>query len=42
LEEAGTIQGYTAVIGGASGEGGIAVIINITLERQTEEHLDRF
>jgi len=41
LEEAGIIQGYTALIGG-SGAGGIAVIINITLERQTEEHLDRF
>lgn len=30
------------MVGGASGEAGIAVIINITLERQTEEHLDRF
>jgi DNA-binding Lrp family transcriptional regulator len=32
MEQAGVIRGETA----------IAVIINITLERQTEDHLDRF
>ena len=42
LENSGVIRGYTALIDSGSGEGSIAVIINITLERQTEEHLNRF
>lgn len=42
LEEAGVIRGYTALVDSGSSEDTIAVIINITLERQTEEHLDRF
>src|ERR1044072_3463268 len=42
LEEAGIIRGYTALVNSGSSEDTIAVIINITLERQTEEHLDRF
>ena len=42
LESNGVIRGYTALIESISGEGSIAVIINITLERQTEEHLNRF
>lgn len=42
LEEAGVIRGYTALVESGSSEDTIAVIINITLERQTEEHLDRF
>ncbi len=36
------IRGYTALVGNADGDNAIAVIINITLERQTEEHLNRF
>lgn len=40
LEEAGVIRGYTALVD--NDQNGIAVIINITLERQTEEYLNRF
>jgi DNA-binding Lrp family transcriptional regulator len=42
LEQGGVIRGYTALLGNAGGDSVIAVIINITLERQTEEHLNRF
>jgi DNA-binding Lrp family transcriptional regulator len=42
MEQAGVIRGYTALVDTSQGEAAIAVIINITLERQTEEHLDRF
>ncbi|WP_105439500.1 Lrp/AsnC family transcriptional regulator [Neorhizobium sp. T25_13] len=42
MEEAGVIRGYTALVDTSNVESSIAVIINITLERQTEEHLDRF
>ncbi|WP_201741969.1 Lrp/AsnC family transcriptional regulator [Mangrovicoccus ximenensis] len=42
LEEQGIILGYTIVTGTVTGEPSIAVIINITLERQTEEVFDRF
>ncbi len=38
----GAIRGYTALIDTANTNGTIAVIINITLERQTEDYLDRF
>ncbi|MBY3381836.1 Lrp/AsnC family transcriptional regulator [Rhizobium laguerreae] len=42
MEDAGVIRGYTALVDTASADVSIAVIINITLERQTEEHLNRF
>ncbi|NTI26595.1 Lrp/AsnC family transcriptional regulator (plasmid) [Rhizobium rhizogenes] len=42
MEKSGIIRGYTALVDTSSVETAIAVIINITLERQTEEHLDRF
>ncbi|MDK4717841.1 Lrp/AsnC family transcriptional regulator [Rhizobium sp. CNPSo 3968] len=42
MEKAGIIRGYTALINAGNDEAVIAVIINITLERQTEDHLDRF
>ncbi|TXI04254.1 MAG: Lrp/AsnC family transcriptional regulator [Rhizobium sp.] len=42
MEQAGIIRGYTALVDTSQAEAAIAVIINITLERQTEEHLDRF
>jgi DNA-binding Lrp family transcriptional regulator len=42
LEKEGYIRGYTAVLGQSDEKDGIAVIINITLERQTEEHLNKF
>ncbi|BBE74893.1 Lrp/AsnC family transcriptional regulator [Oharaeibacter diazotrophicus] len=41
LEETGTIRGYTAIVAGEAGDGTVA-IVRITLDRQTEESLDRF
>jgi len=41
LERTGVIKGYTAIIGGMLDDGIIA-IVRITLERQTEEYLNRF
>ncbi|MDR9759668.1 Lrp/AsnC family transcriptional regulator [Rhizobium redzepovicii] len=42
MEESGVIRGYTALVDPGNADEMIAVIINITLERQTEDHLDRF
>ena len=42
MEQAGVIRGYTALVDTSQAEASIAGIINITLERQTEDHLDRF
>ena len=42
MENTGVIRGYTALVDASDKDATIAVIINITLERQTEEHLDRF
>jgi DNA-binding Lrp family transcriptional regulator len=42
LEQSGHIRGYTALVGTADNDEAMAVIVNITLERQTEEHLNRF
>lgn len=42
MEHAGVIRGYTALIDHGAREAGMAVIINITLERQTEDYLTRF
>jgi DNA-binding Lrp family transcriptional regulator len=42
MERAGVSRGYTAFVDTSNAEASIAVIINITLERQTEDHLDRF
>jgi DNA-binding Lrp family transcriptional regulator len=42
LEHSGAIRGYTAIVGPSSHEAAMAVIINITLERQTEDCLNRF
>lgn len=42
LEEGGVIRGYTALVSGA-GDGDVMVaIVQITLERQTEDFLNRF
>lgn len=41
LEQSGVIRGYTAILAGPEQEGVIA-IVRITLERQTEEYLNRF
>jgi DNA-binding Lrp family transcriptional regulator len=42
MEDAGVIRGYTAVVDSGEGQNTIAVIINVTLERQTEDYLNRF
>lgn len=42
LEETGVIRGYTALIGSAEEGATLAVMINITLDRQTEDYLNRF
>lgn len=42
MEKTGVIRGYTALVDTGNADEMIAVIINITLERQTEDHLDRF
>lgn len=41
LEQNGVIRGYVAVVSAAE-DAGMVAIVQITLERQTEEHLDRF
>lgn len=43
LEEQGPIRGYTVVLDAREAAGpGVTVIVQITLERQTDEHLRRF
>ena len=42
LETQGTIRGYTAIIAGPAGQKGHVVIVRISLERQTEDMLNRF
>jgi len=42
LEHRGVIQGYTAILGRSSPETALTVIVNITLERQTEDIFNRF
>lgn len=41
LEQSGVIRGYTAIIAGPE-EDGVVAVVRITLERQTEEYLNRF
>ncbi|MFB9267968.1 Lrp/AsnC family transcriptional regulator [Bradyrhizobium erythrophlei] len=42
LEQQGTIRGYTAIVEGPDTGAGIIIIVQITLERQTEQFLHRF
>jgi len=42
LEQNGVIRGYTAIIGAKNDEERLVAIIQITLERQSEEYLNRF
>lgn len=42
LEHSGVIQGYTVLVDHSARDAAMAVIINITLERQTEDYLRRF
>ncbi|MGR9500045.1 Lrp/AsnC family transcriptional regulator (plasmid) [Rhizobium leguminosarum] len=41
MEKSGVIRGYTVLVDTGNADEMIAVIINITLERQTEDYLDR-
>ncbi|MBY3446730.1 Lrp/AsnC family transcriptional regulator [Rhizobium laguerreae] len=41
MEKLGVIRGYTVLVDTGNADEMIAVIINITLERQTEDYLDR-
>ncbi|UXM95210.1 MULTISPECIES: Lrp/AsnC family transcriptional regulator [unclassified Bartonella] len=42
LEETGVIRGYTAIIGEVGNDEGLNIIVQITLERQSEEFLQKF
>jgi DNA-binding Lrp family transcriptional regulator len=42
LERQGTIRGYTVVVEEPAARDTVTVIVQITLERQTDEHLRRF
>jgi DNA-binding Lrp family transcriptional regulator len=42
LEESGVIRGYTALVAEGAADEGLVAIVRITLEKQTEELLDRF
>ncbi len=42
LEEQGTIRGYTAIVAAADSRDSHIVIVRISLERQTEDVLNRF
>lgn len=42
LEERGAILGYAAVIADATVEDGVVAIVRITLDKQTEDYLNRF
>jgi DNA-binding Lrp family transcriptional regulator len=42
LEHRGIIRGYTALIEEAAPRDGVVVIVQITLDRQTDDHLKRF
>jgi len=42
LEHRGVIRGYTVVLEEGPARDGVVVIVQITLERQTDEHMKRF
>lgn len=42
LERSGVIRGYTAIVAGSAPEEGTLAIVQVELERQTEEYLSRF
>ncbi|HYG87159.1 MAG TPA: Lrp/AsnC family transcriptional regulator [Azospirillum sp.] len=42
LEHSGVIRGYTAIVEDADEERCVTIIVQIVLERQTEDHLRRF
>jgi len=42
LEESGTIRGYAAIIADGAAETEVVAIVRITLDKQTEDYLNRF
>jgi DNA-binding Lrp family transcriptional regulator len=42
LEEGGVIRGYTAIVSGEATQEGVVALVQITLDKQTEEHLNKF
>src|SRR3546814_16614082 len=42
LEQSGVIRGYTTIVAGGSPEEGMIAIVQVELERQSEEYLLRF
>jgi DNA-binding Lrp family transcriptional regulator len=42
LEQSGVIRGYTAIVSGSLPDEGTVAIVQVELERQTEEYLARF
>jgi DNA-binding Lrp family transcriptional regulator len=42
MERGGVIRGYTVLLDAPETQGAVTVIVQITLERQTEQHLARF
>jgi DNA-binding Lrp family transcriptional regulator len=42
LEETGAIRGYVALIAEAATDAGVVAIVRITLDKQTEDYLNRF
>ncbi|MBR0643292.1 Lrp/AsnC family transcriptional regulator [Plastoroseomonas hellenica] len=42
MERRGVIRGYTVLLDAPEPQGAVTVIVQITLERQTEQHLARF
>lgn len=42
LEKSGVIRGYTAIISGSDPDEGTVALVQVELERQTEEYLTRF
>lgn len=42
LEDQGIIRGYTALVAESADQDRIVAIVRITLERQTQDHFDRF
>lgn len=42
MERSGVIRGYTVLLDQPEPQGAVTVIVQITLERQTEQHLARF
>ena len=42
LEQSGAIRGYAAVVADSMSPDGVMAIVRITLERQTEDYLNRF